>query len=56
MMYVVWQGSKELQDAIPLSSCQKAGDVWLQRALDDTTQCFPIKNTYLAFITNQSLI
>lgn len=45
-IYVVWQGSKQLQEAI---GCRE-GDVWLQRALNDTTKCFPVKNTYLAFI------
>lgn len=45
-IYVVWQGSKQLQLAI---GCPE-GDVWLQRALDDTTKCYPVKNTYLAFI------
>src|SRR5271168_369640 len=47
-MYVVWQGSKILQPAIncPLTTPGTGGDVWLQRALDDTTQCFAINNTY----------
>jgi hypothetical protein len=45
-IYVVWQGSKQLQVAIGCSE----GDVWLQRALNDTTKCYPVKNTYLVFI------
>jgi hypothetical protein len=50
-LYVVWQGSKQLQVAV--GNCPagpNGGDVWLQRALSDTTKCYPVNNTYLAFI------
>ncbi|MCI0600988.1 MAG: hypothetical protein L0Y60_16000, partial [Beijerinckiaceae bacterium] len=42
-IYAVVQGSKQLNPA--LGNCPK-GDTWLQRALKDTSQCFPVNNTY----------
>src|SRR5262249_27083256 len=42
----VIQGSKQLQPAI---NCDK-GDVWLQRALKDTTKCYPVNNDYYIYV------
>jgi len=45
-LYVVWQGSIQLQPAI---GCAQ-GDGWLQNALNDTANCYSVKNIYLAYI------
>src|SRR5260370_10021728 len=46
-LYAVIQGSIQLQPA--LNNCNQ-GDVWLQRALNDTTRCFPVKNDYYIYV------
>lgn len=46
-IYAVVQGSKQLNPA--LGNCLK-GDTWLQRALKNTTECFPVKRTYYIYI------
>lgn len=46
-IYAVIQGSKQLNPA--LGNC-KQGDTWLQRALKNTTQCFPVNNTYYIYV------
>lgn len=46
-IYPVIQGSIQTQQA--LGDCPK-GDVWLQRALANTTRCFPVNNTYYIYI------
>src|SRR5262245_20239393 len=45
-LYVVWQGSIQLQPAI---NCAQ-GDGWLQNALNDTANCYTVNNIYLAYI------
>jgi hypothetical protein len=46
-IYAVVQGSIQKNPA--LNNC-KEGDTWLQRALKDTTQCFPVKNDYYVYV------
>ena len=46
-IYAVVQGSKQLNPA--LGGCPQ-GDTWLQRALKNTKECFPVKNTYYIYI------
>ena len=46
-IYPVVQGSKQLNPA--LGNCPQ-GDTWLQRALNDTSKCYPVKNTYYIYI------
>jgi hypothetical protein len=50
-IWPVIQASIQLTDAINCTVKDKGGgDVWLQRALGDTTQCFAVKNDYYAFV------
>ena len=46
-VYVILQASIQLQ--IALGNCPR-GDVWLQRALADTTKCYPVKNDYQVYV------
>jgi hypothetical protein len=45
-LYVVWQGSIQLQPAI---GCAQ-GDSWLQNAFNDVANCYTVNNTYLAYV------
>jgi hypothetical protein len=46
-IYVVLQAS--IQQQIALGNCPK-GDVWLQRALDNTNNCYPVNNDYQVYV------
>ncbi len=46
-VYVILQAS--IQQQIALGNCPK-GDVWLQKALDDTTKCYPVNNDYQVYV------
>lgn len=46
VIYVVIQGSQQQNPAI---GCAK-GDVWLQRALNDTKNCYAVNSDYYAYI------
>ncbi|MFG1477841.1 hypothetical protein V5F53_04155 [Xanthobacter sp. V4C-4] len=46
-IYPIIQGSRQLTEA--LGNCPQ-GDIWLQRALNDTTQCFKVNSDYYAYV------
>jgi hypothetical protein len=54
-IYVLLQGSLQqghpsLGDCPVLPMLKGGGDVWLQRALNDTTNCYQVTNNYYAYI------
>ncbi|MEP9354067.1 hypothetical protein ABLE93_10785 [Xanthobacter sp. KR7-65] len=46
-LYAVIQGSRQTNPA--LNNCTE-GDVWLQRALNDTTKCYKVDNDYYIYV------
>ncbi len=56
-IYVVLQGSIQQQAALgtcPITSSGGGGDVWLQRALNDTAHCHPVNYNYYVYVNPQT--